>query len=124
MIELQRLDDVELLALLIAGEADDQPLAGQVAVACTVTARKARRRAHYGLTLRTIMLRPGQYSTFNSDHWRNRTTRIGSHIRTAELAVAELLLSPVAGATHYHHKAMAPYPAWAEPVYSVFLGER
>lgn len=121
--DLALLTDAQLLALLVAAEADNQPLAGQVAVACTVLERKRRRRPHYGLTLRTIMLKPFQYSTFNTDHWRRHVDRLVVYLPLATLAIAECLRSPVEGATHYHRADLDPWPGWAQPESSTFLGQ-
>ena len=41
-MELERLTDIELLALMIAAEADDQPIEGKVAVACVPVERLRR----------------------------------------------------------------------------------
>lgn len=119
---LQRLTDEQLLALLIAGEADNQTLAGQVAVTCTVVERLRRQRPHYGLTLREVMLKPWQYSTFNDNHWQRFTQRIPVYETMARLAIANLLRSPVSGATHYHTHDLQPRPTWTQPQYSTQLG--
>lgn len=123
-VTLVDLDDANLLALLIAGESANQELRGQVAVACTVTERLRRRRVYYGLTLRSVMLMPAQYSTFNEPaHWRKFWRYIAQFRPMAELAIDELLRSPVSGATHYHHKDLYPYPQWSRPEHSVYLGQ-
>lgn len=118
--ELERLTDIELLALMVAAESDNQPLAGRVAVAM-VAMERLRLQPRYGSGLRAVLLRPRQFSTFNSDHWRDFLHRIGAYTPMAELAVAYLLASPCAGATHYHKKTV--FPTWAEPQYSDFLLE-
>lgn len=116
--------DLDLLALLVAGESANQPLAGQVAVVCTVTERLRRRRAYYGLTLRNVMLMPWQYSCFNSPaHWRKFLEAMPAFRPLAELAIAELLRSPVAGATHYCHKDLTPKPVWTLLEHSTYLGQ-
>lgn len=122
-VELVQLSNLDLLALLVAAEAGGEPLAGQVAVACTVTERLARRRAHYGATLRQVMLFPGQYSTFNTDHWRSFIGSIPRLRPLAELALGDLLRSPVSGATHYCHKDLEPKPTWTHPEYATYLGQ-
>lgn len=117
---LQRLTDIELLALLIAGEADNQPLAGRVAVACLVVERL--RRGRWGDTLRKVILQPYQFSTFNGAHWQRFTHRIGAHVQLAELAIERLLNTPTASATHYCRYDLDPMPKWAGAMYSVSLG--
>lgn len=126
--ELDRLTDIELLALMIAAEAGGQSLAGKVAVACVAVERVKRQRSHYGLTLRTVLLKPYQFSTFNPtatpghEHWRRFTGFIGAHTLMAELAIHRLLLSPVATATHYLRTDVSPPPLWTHPTFSVSLG--
>lgn len=122
MTELAQLTDIELLALMVAGEADNQPLEGKVAVAMTVMARLDRQRSYYGLTVRDIILRPYQYSTFNANHWRRFTQRIPAYIQLAELAIKCLLISPAQGATHYCRFDLKPMPTWTQKQYSTLLG--
>lgn len=116
---LQRLTDIELLALLIAGEADDQPLMGQVAVACVPVERQRRQR--WGVNLRSVMLQPYQFSTFNGTHWKRFTQRMGAHVMLAELAINNLCNSPVNGATHYHTADILP--VWAKSPQMIRRGQ-
>lgn len=120
-METAQFTDTDLLALLVAGEAAGEPLAGQVAVACTVTERLSRRRTHYGATLRQVLMR-GQYSTFNDDHWRGFVGYIPLLRQMAELAIHGLLNSPVGGATHYCRYDLSPQPRWTLPTYSIYRG--
>lgn len=123
-VTLVELSDLDLFALLIAGESANQELRGQVAVACTVTERLSRRRAYYGLTLRNVILMPWQYSCFNSPaHWRKFLPALPAFRPLAELAMFELLRSPVSGATHYHHADLTPRPAWTLPGHATYLGQ-
>ncbi len=115
---LQRLTDLELLALLIAGEADDQPLEGQVSVACVPVERLRRHR--WGTSLRAVMLQPYQFSTFNADHWQSFTPRIGRYIMMAQLATERLLNTATPGASHYHATSSAP--AWSHSKQMVRIG--
>jgi spore germination cell wall hydrolase CwlJ-like protein len=103
--------DVELLALLIAGEADGEDLPGKVAVACVPITRLERRR--WGDSLRVVILQPYQFSTFNAGHWMAFVPRMGEYRRLAALAMEKLLNSPVNGATHYHAASMIVRPKWA-----------
>jgi len=119
--QLDQYKDRELLALMIAGEAGNQSLAGQVAVACVPFKRLVRQETHYGLSLRTILLRPNQFSTFNGDHWRGFVGRIPDFLLLADLAMGGLLSSPTASATHYCRYDLAPMPDWSQPRYSIFL---
>lgn len=79
--DLAGYSDVELLALLIAGEADGESLAGQVAVACVPVERLRRRR--WGATLRDVILQPYQFSTFNNGHWRGFLSRLDGNRKVA-----------------------------------------
>lgn len=103
--ELERLTDIELLALMVAAEAGNQPLAGRVAVAM-VAMERLRLQPRYGTGLRGVLLKPYQFSTFNGDHWRPFMPRLEAQITIAELAVGGLLNSPTPTATHYHTTAV------------------
>lgn len=118
--ELEALSDVELLALMVAAEAGNQPLVGRVMVAM-VAMERVRLEPRYGSGLRGVLLKPFQFSTFNGDHWRGFLHRIDDHMLLAELAVGGLLNTPTPTATHYHTKAVAP--VWAQPQYTEFLAE-
>lgn len=118
MLKLEELTDTELLALLIAAEADDQPIAGQVSVACVVTERLRRQR--WGNNLRSVILAPYQFSTFNGTHWQAFTPRISRYIMMAQLAVDDLLKTLTPTATHYHATSITP--AWASSKQMVRLG--
>lgn len=106
-MELATLTDIELLALLIAGEADGEPLTGIVAVACVPVERL--RRGRWGGNLRQVMLQRWQFSTFNDDHWRRFTDRMATYAIVARLAIDGRLRSPFPDATHYHAVAVSPY---------------
>lgn len=118
--EMERLTDIELLALMVAAEAGNQPLAGQVAVAM-VAMERVRLQPRYGAGIRGVLLKPYQFSTFNADHWRNFLHRVDDKMTLALLAVGGLLNSPTPTATHYHTKAVEP--DWAQPQFSEFLAE-
>lgn len=110
-MELNRLTDIELLALLIAAEADNQPLTGKVAVACVPVERL--RRGRWGATLQQVILQPYQFSAFNvNSHYMRFTQRIGVHVMLAEMAIGNLCNSQVNGSTHYHTAAVLP--VWAK----------
>lgn len=117
-MEIERLTDIELLALLIAAEADDQPIEGKVAVACVPVERL--RRGRWGRTLHQVILQPYQFSTFNGDHWQSFTPRIGRYIMMAQLATERLLNTATPGATHYHTTNIAP--AWSHSKQMVRIG--
>ena len=118
---LNRLTDIELLALMIAGEADNQPLPGKVAVACVPIERLRRRR--WGATLREVLLQPYQFSTFNDGHWQAFTQRISAYTMLAELAIGHLLNTHTNSATHYCRYDLNPMPKWTSKKYSFCLGQ-
>lgn len=120
-MDLTQFTDTELLALLIAGESDDQPLSGRVAVACVPVERLRRER--WGSTLRTVILQRWQFSTFNDDHWKRFALRISAHMGLAELAINGLLCTPMPGATHYYAKSIPIPPAWSFSTKMVRLGD-
>jgi len=101
--ELRNLDDVTLLALLIYGEARDEPIEGQIAVACAVR----NRVKHSGESWRDTMLQ-----LFPDDPNLRRILTIaerpefGGKILQQCRWVAEgvykgLILDNTGGATHY-----------------------
>ena len=116
---LAEFSTVQLLTLLIAGEADGEELAGQVAVACVPVERL--RRGRWGATLREVMLQPYQFSTFNDGHWERFIPRIDFQRRLARLAMEKLLNTPTPGATHYHAERMTP--SWAHSSRMMRIGQ-
>ena len=94
------LTDVELLAWLIWGEAEGEPLAGQVAVAHTVLNRVAK--AHWwGNDVRSVILCPNQY-----DGLRRVPAKAGTppqHFLTmAAMVLERLTVDASQGSTHFH----------------------
>ena len=129
VVELEQLSDIDLLALMIAAEADNQPLAGQVAVACVPLERL--RRGRWGASLRAVLLQPYQFSTFNDvgrpgaldDHWTRFRHRQQMYWMLARLAIDRHVHSPAASATHYCRRDLEPKPRWTLPRYSTRLGQ-
>lgn len=115
--------DRELLALMIAGEAGGESLRGQVAVACVPFARLKRQQAHYGLSLRSILRKPFQFSTFNDTHWQGFVERVQAFLPLADLAMEGLLKSSTPTATHYCRHDLRPMPDWTQERYSIFLAK-
>lgn len=128
LIGLAELTDVELLALMVAGEADNQSLAAQVAVVCVPLERL--RRGKWGDTLRAVLLYPGAFSTFNDtgrpgpldDHWTRFLHRQQMYWTLARLAIDRHLNSHAPNATHYCRADLEPKPRWTLPRYSTCLG--
>lgn len=109
---LAELDLIQLWALLIRGEADDQPLAGKVAVACVPVTRLQSRPWRYGRQLADIILKPSAFSCYNDLKWLFSRfwplTDEALHI--AQLAHAGHLSNPAPGATHYYNpRITTPY---------------
>lgn len=119
-MELERLTDIELLALMIAAEADNQPIEGKVAVACIPGERL--RRGRWGGSLRQVILQPYQFSAFNvNSHYMRFVHRISAHVMLAEMAIGNLCNSPVNGATHYHTADILP--VWAKSPQMIRRGQ-
>lgn len=120
-MKLDDFSEVDLLALLIAGESDGESLAGQVAVACVPVERL--RRGRWGATLQEVMLQPYQFSTFNGEHWLRFVPRIEVHRTVAKLAIRNLLNSHFPGATHYH-VASGLWPEWSRSYRMLRTGQQ
>lgn len=100
---LAALDDTQLLALCIWGEARGEPVIGQLAVTHVVLNRVAR-PSWWGHDVRSVILKEWQFSYFNS-----RSPGPGLvQLAIAELALGKLTLDPTLGATHYHAVGMTP----------------
>ena len=126
-IMLQRLNTLELMALLIRAEADDQPEAGKLAVAWTVVERVDARPWRYGTNLRAVMLKPAQYSCFNEErHWKRfYEPESPLFLEAFGLAIGVICgerPNPAAGATHYYNPSLAK-PYWADPKYAQFVAQ-
>ncbi len=100
---LAALDDTQLLALCIWGEARGEPVTGQLAIAHVVLNRAANPR-WWGHDVRSVILKEWQFSYFNS-----RAPGPGLvQLTIAELALGKLTQDPTLGATHYHAVGMTP----------------
>lgn len=100
---LATLDDMQLLALCIWGEARGESVTGQLAIAHVVLNRVAR-PSWWGHDVRSVILKEWQFSYFNS-----RSPGPGLvQLTIAELALAKLTQDPTLGATHYHAVGMTP----------------
>lgn len=124
---LDKLSTIDLMALLIRAEADDQPEAGKVAVAYTLLTRAAMRPWRYGRDVRAVALKPLQYSCFNHPrHWqRFYTPHAPAWTAAQALSLAVLngeVANPAPGATHYYNPALVT-PYWAKPEYAKWIAE-
>jgi hypothetical protein len=125
------LTDAELLGLTAWGEADNQPLEGQVAVMMTVRNRTRERRQ----TIREVVLAPWQYSCYVPDPVTGNDERLlriiadytatprretpillRQCIALARLVVAGDILDNTFGSTHYLTRTLwnVKPPSWVQ----------
>jgi len=134
------LPDRVLLSRMIWREAGNQSLRGQVAVACVPFNRLNHPRKRYGATLMNVLLRPEQFSCFNSDdpNYLYMLSGVADNdiesaaltrcFTLADLAVEGMLVDPTRldgmtqGATHYHKIDTKP---WWAPIlhYLITIGD-
>lgn len=113
------LDELTLLACLIAGEARGEPFDGKIAVAWVVRNRVAYPGARrFGNGWRGVILRKWQFSAFNQDdpnrkkilrprHYFSEKTW-GECYRAAAGVFFGYVDDPTGGADHYHTKRVSP----------------
>lgn len=137
--------DIATLARTIWGEARGEPFLGKLAVGWVVVNRAGRPGWWGGPDLRSVCLKPWQFSCWNQNdpnRARMLTLAIGAPLQSAErngledsvfrdcyaaavLAAGGHLPDPTSGATHYFAAQLARQgrpPAWAEgrhPVASI-----
>jgi spore germination cell wall hydrolase CwlJ-like protein len=114
--------DVELLGKLIYGEARSCSDTEKIAVAYTALNRVSDGDPRNGDTLREVILKPYQYSCFNSKDPNSAKIR-SAHKNDPQvyrecLEIAEKVLSgkykdPTNGAINYHTNNIAKKPDWA-----------
>jgi len=117
------LSEVEVLARTLYGEARGEELSGIEAVASVILNRVAfaKRRGRYwwGNDIKSVCLKPAQFSCWNAkDPNRKKLLALSPRDpayrlckRIAKRAVAGELPDPTDGATHYHTHAVDPF--WA-----------
>ncbi len=117
------LSEVEVLARTLYGEARGEELAGIEAVASVILNRVAfaKRRGRYwwGNDVKSVCLKPAQFSCWNAnDPNRKKLLALSPRDpayrlckRIAKRAVAGELSDQTDGATHYHTHAVDPF--WA-----------
>ncbi|GAA0625802.1 cell wall hydrolase [Thalassospira tepidiphila] len=117
------LPEVEVLARTLYGEARGEELAGIEAVASVILNRVAfaKRRGRYwwGNDVKSVCLKPAQFSCWNeADPNRKKLLALSPRDpayrlckRIAKCAVVGELPDPTDGATHYHTHAVDPF--WA-----------
>jgi len=109
-----RLTDAELLARLIYGEARGEKREGMLAVGY-VAMNRAKRPSWWGMNLREVILKPYQFSCFNSNYV-DRIVTPGEKTWHTCLDASMMVLDGLThestgGATHYHAVGVTPY--WA-----------
>jgi len=115
------LDEVEVLARTIYGEARGETVAGKEAVAAVIINRVKRARKSggtywWGRCIKTVCLKPWQFSCWNrNDPNRNKILEVGKTnrnfqicLRIARRAIACGLKDRTQGATHYHTRSVDP----------------
>lgn len=114
------LSDLELLARCIWGEARGEPVEGKVAVAAVIKNR-IKGVARYGVTLKSVILKPWQFSCFLPKDPNFDLIRTGIPGKTfnhckfvAGLSLKGLLVDNTRGATHYHVADMEHPPNWSK----------
>lgn len=120
---MARLNDIDVLARTIYGEARGESISGQEAVASVIMNRvsfsKRRGRYWWGNSVSDVCQAPWQFSCWNkNDPNYSKLIKVGSEDiyfcmcrRIAERAVSGTLEDTTNGATHYHTKNCLP--AWA-----------
>ncbi len=117
---MTRLNDIDVLARTIYGEARGESISGQEAIASVVLNRVAfaKRRGRYwwGNSIADVCQAPQQFSCWNkSDPNYQKLIKVGSEDinfcmcqRIAERAVGGTLIDRTCGATHYHTRDISP----------------
>ena len=110
------LDDVQILARTLYGEARGETIAGRVAVANVIVNRFKAKKWFSGETIKDTCLKPKQFSCWNEGD-PNRRKILSVEVRDyvfaecmtiAQLAVADVLKDCTFNSTHYHAKGVKP----------------
>ena len=112
--KLKALDPVDLLRVLVLGEAESESLFGKFAVAQVVKNRMLDTR--WPNNWREVMLQPKQFSCFNPGLFRAetlKTRRDKGYWKDARYASFGIFYNHVAdmvaGSNHYHSKSVTPF---------------
>lgn len=113
----QNCSDIELLSLMIYGEARGESVVGKLAVA-RVAMNRAARPGWWGHSLRDVILAPKQFSCFNPDDPNYTILRGMAETKrfnqvclvVSEMAIRGITTDPSGGATHYCTVDL--HPAW------------
>jgi N-acetylmuramoyl-L-alanine amidase len=125
-IELEKLQNADLLARCIWGEARGESIRGKLAVAHVVLNR-VKAKSYYGGSIKEVVLKPLHFSCFNEND-PNLMKILSLTSSNPDLAycraVADMALladnpDPSGGATHYH--AAQVKPSWVGSPQMAFL---
>lgn len=122
------LSETDLATMLVLGEARGESYKGKLAVAY-VAQNRLKYPKRYGRTFHEVVLKPYQFSCFNSaksikklldpaGHGIHRNT-ITSCMAAAYVPFWSTKAEPTNGATHYCHKDI--YPKWRRSKEMVFI---
>ena len=119
-INWDEFSDEELLFMLAFGEARGEPVECQIGV-CHVAVNRAKRPGWWGKTLREVILKPYQFSSFNEDDPNfQKLFEPDKHERpevikqlwwVVEGVIQEKIMDNTGGATYYHDTSIKP-PVW------------
>jgi len=115
----ESLSDVELLTLVLYGEARGEPAIGKLAVSHVILNRAAA-PCWWGKTVKEVILKPKQFSCFNAndpnrlclEHQVNSGYYDPACLAVAQLALAGKTIDPVTGGGATHYCTVDCRPAW------------
>lgn len=113
------MDELEVMAKTLYGEARGEKSEGMEAVA-NVIVNRAKNPCWWGTDIKSVCLKPQQFSCWNENDPNSRILArdlsgdvvYGVCLNVAKRAIAGVLRDNTHGATHYHTKAVKP--KWAE----------
>lgn len=113
------MEELEVMAKTLYGEARGEKLEGIKAVA-NVIVNRAKNPCWWGRDIKSVCLKPQQFSCWNENDPNSRILErdlsgdvvYGVCLNVAKRAIAGVLRDNTKGATHYHTKAVKP--KWAE----------
>ena len=118
MTTFDRFSDLELLTMLLIGEAEGEPWESKVGVALTVRNRVKAVRKAFGRGWHGVMLHPHQFSCFTSKsaikrmfHHRRKKTPVWQECWKIALATYLDLISDFVGGPLYYHSTSISKPA-------------
>jgi len=115
-----RYSDLELLTMLLIGEAEGEPWESKVGVGLTVRNRVEVRKRCFGVGWRGVMLAPNQFTCFSSKprvkamirRWRTKDTIWQEHFGIATNIYLDLFEDFVGRPLYYHATSFKPHGWW------------